>query len=93
MDQIKKLQEKARVLRSLLSYYATSDTDVENLLVLMSKILDEIEEGRICPPKHDEFRWYFFNTESPLFMKYDDLSQAEAEYAEALEAWDFKMLR
>ena len=92
MDQIKQLQEKARVLRSLLNRYAKNDSDVENVLGLMSGILDEIEAGKVCPPKRDEFRWYFFNTESPLFMKYDDLSQAEAEYAEILEGWDFRML-
>jgi hypothetical protein len=92
-DQIRKLREKARTLRSLLNRYAKIDSDVENILSLMTGILDEIEQGKVVPPKRDEFRWYFFNTESPLFMKYSDLSQAEAEYAEVLEGWDFKMLR
>jgi hypothetical protein len=92
MDQVTKLKEKARILRSLLHLYAKSDSDVENVLNLMSGIMNEIEEGKVYPPRRDEFRWYFFNTESPLFMKYADLSQAEAEYAEVLEGWDFKML-
>jgi hypothetical protein len=92
MDQLTKLQTKARALRSLLDRYAKADSDVENVLNLMSGLLDEIEEGGARPPKRDEFRWYFFNTESPLFMKYDDLSQAEAEYAEVLEGWNFRML-
>lgn len=87
MDKIKALQEKAKVLRALLEKYAPLDGDVEMVLRSMTPLLDEIEGGRVMPPRRDEFRWHFFNTESPLYLKYHDLSVAEAEYAEALEGW------
>jgi hypothetical protein len=90
MGQLEKLQEKARVLREILGDYAKIDSDVENVLNLISRTLDEIQAGRIYLPRRDEFRWYFFNTAPPFFMKYKDLSRAEAEYAEILEGWDLK---
>jgi len=88
MDKVKILQQKARVLRNLLEQYAKTDDDVEMVLGFMTPVLNDIEAGKVAPPQRDKFRWYFFNTESSLFLKYDDLSQAEAEYAEVLEGWD-----
>lgn len=87
MDKVKNLQEKARTLRALLVHYAKTDDDVEMVSNFMMPLLDEIEAGRISPPQRDEYRWHFFNTESPLYLKYDNLSRAEAEYAEVLEDW------
>ena len=88
MDKVQNLQEKAKILRALLEQYAKTDDDVEMVLNFMVPLFDEIEAGRIIPPQRDEYRWHFFNTESPLFLKYDDLSRAEAEYAEVLEGWN-----
>lgn len=86
MDPIKKLQERARVLRALLTHYAKSDEDAEMVLGLMSSLFDDIEHGRVTPPVHDKYRWYFANTEGPLF-RYDDLGEAHAQYSHALEGW------
>jgi hypothetical protein len=80
------------VLRALLEHYAKIDDDVEMVLNFMMPLFVEIDAGRVVPPQRDEYRWYFFNTESPLFLKYDDLSRAEAEYAEALEGWSISYI-
>lgn len=87
MGSVRDLQEKTRTLRALLEQYAKTDDDVEMVLNFMMPLFDKIEAGRIVSPQRDEYRWYFFNTESPLYLKYDDLSRAEAEYAEILEGW------
>lgn len=87
MDKIKNLQEKAERLHALLEKYAQSDDDIEMVLRFMTPLLDEIEAGQVIPPRRDEYRWYFFSTESPLYLKYEDLARAEAEYAEVLEGW------
>lgn len=87
MNRNSDLHDKASRLRALLEHYAKTDDDVEMVLSFMTPLFDEIKAGRIVPPRRDEYRWYFFNTESPLYLKYDDLSQAEAEYAEILEGW------
>jgi hypothetical protein len=71
----------------LLEQYAKNDEDVEMVLNFMMPFLDAIDAGLIVPPQRDEYRWYFFKTESPLFLKYSELSRAEAEYAEVLEGW------
>lgn len=87
MDKTSVLREKAGKLRALLEKYAKDDDEVQSVLGFMRKTFSEIESGKISPPHRDEFRWHFFSTESPLFLKYDDLSKAEAEYAEILEGW------
>lgn len=87
MSGIKDLQHKTKTLRALLEHYAQTDDDVETVLNFMTPLFNDIEAGRILLPQRDEYRWYFFNTESPLYLKYNDLSQAEAEYAEILEGW------
>ncbi len=80
------LQEKARTLRTLLSSYATNDGDAEMVLGLMVPLFEAIDRGEVVPPVHDDYRWYFANTEGPLF-KYDDLGEAHAQYSHALEGW------
>lgn len=89
MDTIELLQQRAQKLRVLLEQYAKIDDDVALVLGFMVPFLDEIKAGEVIPPQRDRYRWYFFSTDSPLFSKYEDLSQAEAEYAETLEGWDF----
>ena len=87
MDKVKNLQEKARVLRELLERYAKVDDDAEMVLEFMMPLFKQIETGEITPPHEHKYRWYFANTESPLFQ-YDDLCEAAAEYARALEDWN-----
>lgn len=91
MDKIKNLQQKERVLRKLLERYAKVDDDVEMVLGFMTPLLDQIEAGEIIPPHEHKYRWYFANTESPLYRKYEDLCHASAEYARVLEDWDFPL--
>jgi hypothetical protein len=86
MDQVKQLQEKARELHALLAQYAKSDESAEMDLGFMSTLFADIEQGKVIPPIHDKYRWYFANTEGPLF-KYDDLGEAHAQYSHALEGW------
>jgi hypothetical protein len=87
MDKVKNLQEKARILRNLLDHYAKADDDAEMLLGFMLPLFEQIKDGKIIPPHEHEYRWYFADTESPLF-KYGDLCEAAAEYARALEDWN-----
>jgi hypothetical protein len=87
MDKVKNLQEKARILRSFLERYAKLDGDAEMVLGFMTPLFNQIEAGEITPPYEHKYRWYFANTESPLFQ-YDDLGEAAAEYARALEDWN-----
>lgn len=86
MDDVKWLLEKAHVLRALLTDYAETDEDTEMVLGLMAEVFDAIKRGEVVPPVHDKYRWYFANTEGPLF-KYDDLGEAHAQYSHALEGW------
>ncbi|HJV75947.1 MAG TPA: hypothetical protein VJ654_17130 [Noviherbaspirillum sp.] len=87
MDKVKNLQEKASILRSILEQYANIDSNAEAVLRLMNPLFVQIEAGEIIPPHEHQFRWYFASTESPLFI-YDDLCEAAAEYAKALEDWN-----
>jgi len=91
MDKAKHLQEKAQMLHSLLEHYAKIDDDAEMVLKFMTPLFEEIQAGKIVPPKEHKYRWYFANTESPLYRKYEDLSHAAAEYARVLEEWDFPL--
>lgn len=84
MDQSKLLQERSRVLRALLEHYAKSDDDARMVLEFMTALFKDIESGKVNPPVRDRYRWYFANTEGPLF-KYDDLGEAHAKYSHALE--------
>lgn len=84
MKKVKNLQEKALALRELLERYAKVDDDVEMVLGFMMPLFEQIKKGEIIPPLKHQYRWYFANTESPLF-KYDDLCEAGAEYARVLE--------
>ncbi|WP_338862937.1 hypothetical protein IHE31_09060 [Mycetohabitans rhizoxinica] len=86
MDKVKNLQEKARALHELLARYAKVDDDAEMVLRFMSGLFEEIEQGKVVPPVHNKYRWYFANTESSLF-KYTDLGEAHAQYSHALEDW------
>lgn len=88
MDKVRNLQEKAMVLRALLEKYAQIDGDAEMVLGFMTPLFEAIQAGRIVPPHEHEYRWYFANTESPLYEKYEELSQAASEYACALEDWE-----
>lgn len=89
MDKVENLQEKAKVLRGLLEQYSRQDDEVASVLEQMTPLLDEIEAGKVEPPRHDDFGRYFFNVEEqePWFVKYPELSHAEAEYAEVLQDW------
>ncbi|WP_416052252.1 hypothetical protein [Cupriavidus basilensis] len=69
-----------------MSRYAKFDEDVEMVLGFMTYVFADIERGEAVPPVHDNYRWYFANTEGPLF-KYDDLGEAHAQYSHALEGW------
>ncbi|WP_066732639.1 hypothetical protein [Cupriavidus sp. D384] len=86
MDQVKLLQEKARIFHGILQQYAKKDDHASMVLGFMANLFDSIERGDIVPPMHDDYRWHFANTESPLF-KYDDLGEAHAQYSHALEGW------
>jgi hypothetical protein len=90
MNKIENLKEKTRVLRELLERYAKQDNDVDFVLGKMMPLIKEIEAGKIIPPKHDDFGRYFFNVEEqePWFIKYPELSHAEAEYAAVLQGWE-----
>ncbi len=85
MTGAKQLQKKARALRALLTSYAATDDDAEMVLGLMVPLFETIDLGEVTPPVHDDYRWYFANTEGPLF-KHDDLGEAHAQYSHALEA-------
>jgi len=87
MDKVKNLQEKARTLRNFLERYAKVDDNAEMVLEFMKPLFKKIEVGEVIPPYEHQYRWYFANTESPLF-KYDELCEAAAEYARALEVWN-----
>lgn len=89
MDKVNNLQEKARVLRELLERYAKVNDDAEMVLRFMVPLFEQIKAGKIVPPYEHKYRWYFANTESPLYRKYEDLNHAAAEYARVLEDWDF----
>jgi hypothetical protein len=52
----------------------------------MTPIFRGIENGDIVPPKRNKFRYYFANTDAPLF-RYEDLGELAAEYSKALELW------
>jgi hypothetical protein len=91
MDKVKNLQEKAHVLRELLVRYGQVDDDAEMVLGFMMPLFEKVETGEIIPPHEHKYRWYFANTESPLYRKYEDLSHAAAEYARVLEDWDFPL--
>ncbi|CAB3779462.1 hypothetical protein LMG28138_00821 [Pararobbsia alpina] len=86
MDQVKQLQESARILHALLTRHAKSSENAEMVLGFMTALFVAIECGEVVPPVHDKYRWYFANTEGPLF-KYDDLGEAHAQYSHALEGW------
>lgn len=87
MNKMKNLQNKTLILRNLLNDYAKVDNDAEMVMGFMTPFFEDIFNGKILPPCEHKYRWYFANTESPLF-KYDDLCEAAAEYARALENWD-----
>ena len=89
MDKVSNLQEKTRVLRELLEHYAKRDDDVAFVLDRMTPLFDDIESGNVVPPRHDDFGRFFFNVEEqePWFIKYPELSHAEAEYAQVLQDW------
>lgn len=86
MDKVKILQEKARILHASLEKIAEVDDDAEMVLGFMTPLFERIDTGEIVPPYAHEYRWYFANTDSPLF-KYDDLGDAAAEFGHALEDW------
>lgn len=86
MDKVKRLQDKADVLRSVLKKYAYVDSDAEMVLGFMTPLFEQISAGAVVPPRTHEYRWHFASTESPLF-KYDDLCEAAAEFGHALEDW------
>jgi hypothetical protein len=86
MDTVKLLQEKARALRTLLTEYAKVDDNAEMVLGFMTELFDAIERGEVIPPVYAKFKWYFANTEGPLF-KYGDLLEAYAQYSHVLEGF------
>ena len=85
-EELKELRGKASDLQSLLEKYAQHDDDAKMILNLMIPLFDLIRSGKVVPSIKNEYRWYFSNTESPLF-KYDDLCEAAARYSHALEGW------
>jgi len=86
MDNVAKLRSEANSLHSLLVKYSVTDSDVEMVLEFMRPLFEEIDDGRVVPPKEFEFRWYFGSTDSPL-IKFGDLIDAAANFAHTLEGW------
>jgi len=86
MNEIENLKRKAANLRLVLERYATMDSYAEMVLRNMQPVFNDIEKGKVVPPVENEFQWYFFNTESPLFG-YLDLGEAAAQYSRAMELW------
>lgn len=88
MNNVDNLKKRASVLRCILEKNAVVNNDAVIVLRLMKDIFDDIENDRIVPPRENEFRWYFSNTESPLFGN-SEMGEAAAEYSKALELWDW----
>jgi len=86
MNDVESLRVKAVVLRDVLERYAAVDRNAALALMAMMQTFSDIQNGLIVPPCDNEFRWYFANTDSPLF-EYADLGEAAAQYSKALELW------
>lgn len=86
MDNVEGLKVAAENLRKKLVHYARTDSDAAWVLERMTPIFRGIENGDIVPPKRNKFRYYFANTDAPLF-RYEDLGELAAEYSKALELW------
>lgn len=86
MDNVERLKMAAANLRQKLTHYAGTDSDAAWVLERMTPIFRGIENGDIVPPIRNKFRYYFANTDAPLF-RYEDLGELAAEYSKALELW------
>ena len=89
MEKNERLKEKTEVLILLLVKYGKNDPEVMRIYERMRPLFEAIKNGEIVPPQRDTFSRYFFDVESrePWFIKYPDLTAAEAEYAAVLRGW------
>jgi len=86
MTKIGNLQILSRRLHEILSRYSIQDGDAAMVLKFMGQLFEDIEQGKIAPPKEFIYRWYFGSTDSPL-AKFDDLIDAAADFSHVLEDW------
>lgn len=86
MDKVEKLRAAADSFRILLEDHRGRDQDASRMLEWLTPLFDEIKTGNVTPPKRYEYRMAL-GKDSPFYEPYGPFSQAEADFACALEDW------
>ncbi|MFZ2161053.1 MAG: hypothetical protein WAW02_02440 [Sideroxyarcus sp.] len=86
MDKVKLLQERAAAFRDLLKQHEARNADAMLLLKLLTPLFQEIEAGKIVPPKYYEFG-NALGKDAPFYAPDMPFHAVEAEFVSALEDW------
>lgn len=87
MDKVKLLQERAVAFRDLLKQHEAKNTDAMLLLKWLTPLFQEIEAGKVAPPKYYEFG-NALGKEASFYESDKPFHAAEAAFVSALEDWE-----
>jgi hypothetical protein len=87
MDKVRLLQERAANFRELLKQHQAKSTDAMLLLRWLTPLFQDIEAGKIHPPKNYEFG-NALGKDNPFYEPDKPFHAAEAEFVAALEDWE-----
>lgn len=86
VDKVELLKSKAEKFRSLLTEHQLANGDAMLLLRWLEPLFDEIEQGKVVPPKRYDYR-NALGKDSPFYEPNSPFSAAEADFSAALEDW------
>lgn len=87
VNKVKLLQARAAVFRDLLKQHEAVNTDAMQLLKWLTPLFQEIEAGKIIPPKYYEFG-NALGKEAAFYGPGKPFHTVEAEFVSALEDWE-----
>jgi hypothetical protein len=87
VEKIKLLQERAAAFRDLLKQHEATNVDAMLLLKWLTPLFQEIDAGKINPPKHYEFG-NALGRDNSFYEPDKPFHHAEAEFVAVLEDWE-----
>lgn len=87
MDKMSLLKERAGNFRKLLEQYEANSTDAGLLLKWLTPLFQEIEIGKIYPPRPYKFH-NSLGKDSSFYEPDKPFHSAEAAFVAALEDWE-----
>lgn len=87
MDKVSLLKVRAASFRKLLEEYEAKNTDAMLLLKWLTPLFQEIEAGKIYPPRYYEFN-NSLGKDNPFYEPDKPFHSAETAFVSALEDWE-----